>query len=162
MCGSWTRSSRRSPSSWWSRRPPYLKVVKYGLYNWIRLWFLDVPVKEVDRQLDDGHALPAYQAFMGDTLQQLAGLLRPGGLAVLVIGDVAQNGRPRVNLADAVWQAAPDTGLRLLDIVPDAIADSAKVTKIWNGTRGRATSMDRILVLCKGDAPAVNRPTVSW
>ncbi|MCH7497754.1 MAG: site-specific DNA-methyltransferase, partial [Candidatus Marinimicrobia bacterium] len=142
--------------------PPYLKVVKYGLYNWIRLWFLDVPVEEVDRRLDDGHDLPAYQAFMRATLLQLARLLRPGGLAVLLIGDVAQNGRPQVNLAEAVWQAAPDTGLQLLDIVPDAIADSAKVTRIWNSTRGRATTLDRILVLCKGDAPTVNRPAVSW
>ena len=109
--------------------PPYLKVVKYGLYNWIRLWFLDVPVEEVDRRLDDGHDLPAYQAFMRATLLQLARLLRPGGLAVLLIGDVAQ---------------------------------SAKVTRIWNSSRGRATTLDRILVLCKGDAPTVNRPAVSW
>ena len=158
--------------------PPYLKVVKYGLYNWIRLWFLDVPVEEVDRRLDDGHALPAYLEFMGETIRQLECLLRPGGIAVLVIGDVAQtrlaptnrlaqaagqDGEPPLNLAAAVWEAvAPKTGLRLLDIVPDAIADSAKVTKIWNETRGRATAVDRILVLCKGDRPGINNPTVSW
>jgi len=143
--------------------PPYLKVVKYGLYNWIRLWFLDVPLEEVDRSLDDGHALPAYLEFMGQTIQQLERLLRPGGLAALVIGDVAQNGEPPLNLATAVWEsAASKTGLRLVDIVPDAIADSAKVTKIWNATRGRATSVDRILVLCKGRRPAVNHPTVTW
>ena len=143
--------------------PPYLKVVKYGLYNWIRLWFLDVPVAEVDRSLDDGHALPAYLEFMEDTIRQLERLLRPGGLAALVIGDVAKNGELPLNLAAAVWEAvARQTGLRLADIVPDAIADSAKVTKIWNETRGRATAVDRILVLCKGDGPATNHPTVSW
>ncbi|MFB0515949.1 MAG: hypothetical protein ACETWG_05020 [Candidatus Neomarinimicrobiota bacterium] len=143
--------------------PPYLKVVKYGLYNWIRLWFLDVPVEEVDRRLDDGHALPTYLEFMGDTIRQLETLLRPGGMATLVIGDVAQNGEPPLNLAERVWEsAAPKTGLQLVDIVPDAIADSAKVTKIWNETRGRATAVDRILVLCKGDRPAVNHPKVTW
>ena len=143
--------------------PPYLKVVKYGLYNWIRLWFMDVPVAEVDGSLDDGHALPAYLNFMGDTIRQLERLLRPGGLAVLVIGDVAKNGEPPVNLAAAVWEAAlPQTSLRLVDIVPDAIADSAKVTRIWNETRGRATAVDRILVLCKGEEPGVNHPSVSW
>ncbi|MEE9161954.1 MAG: DNA methyltransferase [Candidatus Neomarinimicrobiota bacterium] len=142
--------------------PPYLKVVKYGLYNWIRLWFLDEPAEAVDGQLDDGHALPAYQDFMSATLRQLARLLRPGGVAALLIGDVAQNGAPRLNLAESVWAACGGGPLNLLDIVPDHIADSAKVTKIWNETRGRATTLDRILVLCKGDRPAVNRPTVSW
>ena len=143
--------------------PPYLKVIKYGLYNWIRLWFLDVPMAEVDGRLDDGHALPAYLEFMGDTIRQLERLLRPGGLAALVIGDVAQNSEPPLNLAAAVWEAAAKlTSLRLVDIVPDAIADSAKVTKIWNETRGRATAVDRILVLCKGEEPGVNQPTVSW
>jgi site-specific DNA-methyltransferase (adenine-specific) len=143
--------------------PPYLKVVKYGLYNWIRLWFLDVPGAEVDGSLDDGHALPAYLDFMGDTIRQLERLLRPGGLAALVIGDVAHNKEPPLNLAAAVWEAAAkQTSLRLVDIVPDAIADSAKVTRIWNETRGRATAVDRILVLCKGEEPGVNHPTVSW
>ena len=143
--------------------PPYLKVVKYGLYNWIRLWFLDAPVKEVDRTLDDGHALPAYLRFMDATLRQLERLLAPGGVAALVIGDVVQNGAPPLNLAAAVWEsAALRTSLRLADIVTDAIADSAKVTKIWNETRGRATTVDRILVLCKGDRPRVNHPSVAW
>ena len=37
--------------------PPYLKVIKYGLYNWIRLWFLtdSGSHKEVDEVLDDTH-----------------------------------------------------------------------------------------------------------
>lgn len=142
--------------------PPYLKVVKYGLYNWIRLWFLDEPAEAVDERLDDGHALPAYQAFMSATLRQLARILRPGGVAALLIGDVAQNGAPPLNLAESVWAAYGGGPLNLLDIVRDHIADSAKVTKIWNRTRGRATNLDRILVLCKGDRPAVNHPTVSW
>ena len=143
--------------------PPYLKVVKYGLYNWIRLWFLDVPQETVDQSLDDGHELPAYLDFMKETMLCLEALLRPGGIAALVIGDVAQNGNDPLNLTEEVWSAVKShTKLRLVDIVPDIIADSAKVTKIWNDTRGRATAVDRILVLCKESKPAVNHPTVNW
>jgi site-specific DNA-methyltransferase (adenine-specific) len=143
--------------------PPYLKVVKYGLYNWIRLWFLDVPMAKVDQSLDDGHKLPEYLEFMEETIYRLEALLKPGGLAALVIGDVAKNGEFPLNLAEAVWSAvAAQTNLQLLDIVPDAIADSAKVTKIWNDTRGKATAVDRIIVLCKGSKPAVNHITVNW
>jgi site-specific DNA-methyltransferase (adenine-specific) len=143
--------------------PPYLKVVKYGLYNWIRLWFLNVPMEEVDQSLDDGHELPEYLAFMEESINWLEVLLKPGGLAALVIGDVAKNGEPPLNLAEAVWSAvATRTNLRLADIVPDAIADSAKVTKIWNDTRGKATAVDRIIVLCKGTEPAINHVAVNW
>ncbi|UCH09670.1 MAG: site-specific DNA-methyltransferase [Fidelibacterota bacterium] len=143
--------------------PPYLKVIKYGLYNWIRLWFMDLELEEVDGHLDDGHDLPAYLGFMVEVIQQLERLLKPGGVAALVIGDVAQKGNSPLNLSAAVWQAAKSrTNLTLLDIVSDAIAASSKVTKIWNETRGRATAVDRILVLCKGKSPTVNHPTVTW
>ncbi|MFC1484613.1 DNA methyltransferase [Candidatus Neomarinimicrobiota bacterium] len=143
--------------------PPYLKVVKYGLYNWIRLWFLGVPMEEVDQSLDDGHKLPEYLEFMEETILCLESLLRPGGLAALIIGDVAKNGEPPLNLAEAVWSAVvSQTNLQMVDIVPDAIADSAKVTKIWNDTRGKATAVDRIIVLCKGSEPTINRVTVNW
>ncbi|MCH7520215.1 MAG: site-specific DNA-methyltransferase [Candidatus Marinimicrobia bacterium] len=143
--------------------PPYLKVVKYGLYNWIRLWFLDEAADEIDQNLDDGHDLPEYLAFMDETILQLERLLRPGGVCALIIGDVARNGSPPLNLAWAVWEAvATRTTLSLIDIVVDPIADNAKVTRIWNRTRGRATAIDRILVLCKGDAPGVDQPEISW
>ncbi len=143
--------------------PPYLKVVKYGLYNWIRLWFLGVPHEEVDRALDDAHALEAYLVFMQETVEQLERLLAPGGVCALVIGDVAQNRQAPLNLALEVWEAVRGhSNLRLLDLVADPIADHRKVTKIWNHTRGRATAIDRIMVLCKGDRPAVDQLPVSW
>ena len=143
--------------------PPYLKVVKYGLYNWIRLWFLGIAAAEVDRTLDDGHALPAYLKFMQEALGQIETLLVPGGVCVLVIGDVAQRGAETLNLARAVWDhVAGNCALQLIDIVADPIPDNVKVTKIWNATRGRATGTDRILVLGKGSPITTNRPTVDW
>jgi site-specific DNA-methyltransferase (adenine-specific) len=33
--------------------PPYLKVIRYGKFNWIRLWMLDIDPKELDGKLDD-------------------------------------------------------------------------------------------------------------
>ena len=143
--------------------PPYLKVIKYGLYNWIRLWFLGVAHDEVDRTLDDAHALDAYLAFMQETVGQLERLLVPGGVCVLVIGDVAHNNQAPLNLALEVWEAVrAHSNLQLLDLVADPIADHRKVTKIWNNTRGRATATDRIMVLCKGDRPAVDQLPVQW
>jgi site-specific DNA-methyltransferase (adenine-specific) len=143
--------------------PPYLKVIKYGLYNWIRLWFLGEDHKVIDTTLDDGHNLNSYLTFMEETILSLERLLKPGGMCALVIGDVASPGKPAINLAWAVWDhIAKKTVLQNVDIVDDYIADHTKVTKIWNARRGRATTIDRILVLCKGDQPGVNHPEVEW
>ena len=44
--------------------PPYLRVVKYGYYNWLRLWFMGIDPDAVDRSLDDAHQLDAYLVFL--------------------------------------------------------------------------------------------------
>jgi hypothetical protein len=120
--------------------PPYLKVIKYGLYNWIRLWFLTESGshEEVDAKLDDTHALNEYLEFMKDTLTATLPLLdRKRGLSCWAIGDVKG-----LNLAWAVWHHAgskievkADDGTvlkyKLIAIVEDKIPDNQKVSKIW-------------------------------
>jgi len=120
--------------------PPYLKVIKYGLYNWIRLWFLtdSGSHKEVDEILDDTHAIVEYLEFMKETLTATLPLIdRKRGLSCWAIGDVKG-----VNLAWAVWYHAAkgieiesDDGsilkYKLIAIVEDNIPAEQKVTKIW-------------------------------
>lgn len=130
--------------------PPYLKVVKYGLYNWIRLWLLNERADEVDAKLDDAHGEARYYAFMREALTAVRDVLRDDGVAAFVIGDVATPGKPTVNLAQRVWEeCAEPVGLKFKTIVVDEIADNAKVTKIWAKTRGQATKTDRVLVVYK-------------
>jgi len=120
--------------------PPYLKVIKYGLYNWIRLWFLTESGshEEVDAKLDDTHALDKYLEFMKDTLTATLPLLdREKGMSCWAIGDVKG-----LNLAWSVWYHAgsqievkADDGTllryKLIAIVEDKIPDNQKVSKIW-------------------------------
>lgn len=141
--------------------PPYLKVVRYGKYNWIRLWLLNEAVEEVDSRLrveatdnrlrlSDQLRLPAYTKFMIDVMARCERLLRPGGVAVFVIGDVDTPSGESTNLARHVWDhARAATGLKLVDIVDDPITLGGKVTRIWGSRRGEATKIDRILVVKK-------------
>ena len=69
--------------------PPYLRVVKYGYYNWLRLWFLGVDPAVVDAELDDAHRLPAYVDFLRQVLTDLTSVLADDAVVALVIGDVA-------------------------------------------------------------------------
>ena len=131
--------------------PPYLKVIKYGLYNWIRLWFLTESGdhKEVDEALDDTHALAEYLDFMRDTLTATLPLMdRERGLSCWAIGDVKG-----LNLAWAVWhhvarvievEGSDGCILRykLMAIVEDNIPQEQKVTKIWKTIIHKVVRLD--------------------
>jgi len=132
--------------------PPYLRVVKYGYYNWLRLWFLGVDPAAVDRALDDAHRLPAYLAFLREVLAGLRELLTDDAVVALVVGDVElDRGKAfsgGVGLAETVWQeAAEPEGYRVAGIARDDIAAHRKMTKIWGAEAGRTTKTDRLLVM---------------
>ena len=137
--------------------PPYLRVLKYGYYNWLRTWFLGFDAAEIDRTLDDAHRRAPYLAFLRETLAGLRPALTEDAVVVLVIGDVEVDRGRRigdgVGLADAAWEeAAEPEGYRLAGIALDPVAAPRKMTKLWGEQAGQATKVDRILVLATSEA----------
>ncbi len=132
--------------------PPYLRVVKYGYYNWLRTWLLGFDARQIDASLDDAHHREPYLVFLRDVLAGLRPALTDDAIVVLVIGDVEfDRGRPiagAVGLAERVWEAAAaPEGYRLAGVALDDVAAHRKMTKLWGAEAGRATKTDRILVL---------------
>jgi site-specific DNA-methyltransferase (adenine-specific) len=132
--------------------PPYLRVVKYGYYNWLRTWFLGFDARAIDATLDDAHHREPYLAFLRDVLAGMRPALTDDAVVVLVIGDVETDRgkalRGGVGLAERVWEsAAAPEGYRLAGVALDAVAAGRKMTKLWGDEAGRATKTDRILVL---------------
>jgi site-specific DNA-methyltransferase (adenine-specific) len=152
--------------------PPYLNVVRYGKFNWIRLWLLKESVERVDSSLK-GHTdlslqvektdlqlglsdrlnFRRYCEFLRLTLIECATVLRDDGLCVFTIGDVETSQHDR-RLALEAWEAiAGDVPLTLATVIDDHIDTSLKVSRIWGETKGRATKVDRVLVLQKKTPP---------
>ena len=136
--------------------PPYLRVLKYGYYNWLRAWFLGFDAAEIDRTLDDAHRREPYLAFLRETLAGLRPALADDAV-VVVIGDVEADRGKRigdgVGLADAAWEvAAEPEGYRLAGIALDPVAAPRKMTKLWGDQAGHATKTDRILVMGTSEA----------
>jgi site-specific DNA-methyltransferase (adenine-specific) len=132
--------------------PPYLRVVKYGYYNWLRTWFLGFDARQIDATLDDAHHREPYLLFLRDVLANLRPVLTDDAVVVLVIGDVeTDRGRAisgGVGLAERVWEsAARPEGYALAGVALDDVAADRKMTKLWGAEAGRATKTDRILVL---------------
>jgi hypothetical protein len=132
--------------------PPYMRVVKYGYYNWLRTWFLGFDAMAIDATLDDAHHREPYLLFLRDVLAGLRPVLADDAVVVLVIGDVlTDRGRDikgGVGLAERAWTAAAEPeGYRLAGVALDDVAAVKKMTKLWGDEAGRATKTDRILVL---------------
>jgi site-specific DNA-methyltransferase (adenine-specific) len=130
--------------------PPYLGVIKYGKYNWIRLWMLGHNPREVDNILTATASLRTYLNFMIEVISGLHSRVRSDGYLCLMIGDVTdKSSGSTLNLADMVWRkAAKELGWRRLGVLNDQLPEQHKVSRIWGGERrGRATKVDRILVL---------------
>lgn len=132
--------------------PPYLRVVKYGYYNWLRTWFLGHDARAIDAALDDAHHRAPYLVFMREVLADLRSALTEDAVVVLVIGDVeldrGRRIRSGIGLAEQVWHAAAEPeGYRLAGVAMDDVAANRKMTRLWGDEAGRATNIDRILVL---------------
>ena len=137
--------------------PPYLRVLKYGYYNWLRTWLLGFDAREIDATLDDAHQRAPYLAFLREVLTDLRPALTDDGIAVLVIGDVENDrGKPSttgIGLAERAWEeAAYPAGFKLAGLVRDEVAANRKMTRLWGDEAGRATKTDRILVLGASEA----------
>lgn len=137
--------------------PPYLRVLKYGYYNWLRTWLLGFDAKRIDATLDDAHHREPYLVFLREVLADLRHALTDDAVVVLVVGDVERDrGRPDdagIALAERVWEeAAHPAGYRLAGLVRDEIAPNRKMTRLWGDQAGRATKTDRILVLGASEA----------
>jgi DNA methylase len=153
--------------------PPYLQVVNYGTANWIRLWLLGLDEvgrehgagrRSLDAALDHRHTYTSYRDFLLRTLRGIRRVLKQSGVAVLIIGDVADPGKTPVPLAAKIWHDVGDqTGLRLLYLMEDHLALRNKVSRIWGDTKGHATNRDCILVLARDDGhPSTDSEVIDW
>lgn len=154
--------------------PPYLQVVNYGTANWIRLWLLGLDEvsrqqgegrKKLNAKLDHNHRYDGFKDFMLRTLKGIERVLKKDGVAVVVIGDVANPGDTEaLALAGTVWEDIEDhTGLERMELIEDYLKPETKVSRIWGETKGGATNRDCALVLKrKGGKPFIAEGEISW
>jgi len=128
--------------------PPYLGILRYGAFNWIRLWFLRQTQQQVDRLLDGTDSMDVYLSFMATFFDSLSKVTKPGAVAAMVIGDVVENGQ-YVQLAKRLWEELGEMfPFEVMGMIEDGYDNHSKTTRIWGeGRKGRATPKDHILIM---------------
>ncbi len=128
--------------------PPYLGIVNYARQNWIRSWFLDANTEEVSQRLDDDLNLFEWIKFAQDTLIEFKKFLKPEGVGVFVIGDVAKSKNSMIPLAREFATMVREKNIfKNVYVFSDYIQGVDKTTRIWGDTKGKATTVDRIVIL---------------
>ena len=92
--------------------------------------------------------------FMFDVLMEFKRVLKSGGKAVLVIGDVRkERSGETINLAENVWkECAEPLGFKKIgkiqkDYIGNPNNRNPKVSRIWGEKKGKATNVERFIVI---------------
>lgn len=134
--------------------PPYLKVIKYGKLNWIRLWMLNEEPKILDSKLDDKHTIPKYLDFIETSISECSKVLTDDGLCFFVVGQVSGDRGPgkdkSLDLGNHIVKELEDrVDMEFIGVIDDLYNKDSKVSRIWGETKGNATKYDQVVVMCK-------------
>lgn len=142
--------------------PPYLKVIEYGKYNWVRLWFLGENWRDVDSALMTTSSLPKYLQFMRRSLDRMREVVAEDGFVGLVIGDV-RRGESQLELGHLVRdEVAIPGGWHCHGVIRDRLPTGHKVSRIWKTDTGGATKTDRILLLSPSETELPMLGPILW
>jgi site-specific DNA-methyltransferase (adenine-specific) len=137
--------------------PPYLKVIRYGKLNWIRLWMLGNEAGKLDNKLDDKHTMPKYLNFIESSINECSKVMKDDGLCFFVVGQVSGNrGLGKDKSVDLGYKIMDEfngrVNMEFIGVIDDLYNKDSKVSRIWGATKGEATKYDQIVVMCKNKA----------
>lgn len=126
--------------------PPFLNKADYIQDNWLEFWFLDIdsePLKEKVVQTVD---LDYWTLFMKDSIREMHRVLRPGGVAVIEVGEVRHKGQ-MVNLDEIIVELGRNIGFSVEEVLINCqqFTKLANCFNVNNMTKG--TNTNRLAVL---------------
>lgn len=132
--------------------PPFLDKVDYVTDNWMRAWFLGVEEDVEGAGLSILSSLDDWAVFMKDVLQEMLRVLKPGGRAVIEVGDVRARGA-HVNLEEVLAGLLPLSSRSGRLEIDEVLINEQKFTKLSNcwdvSNNSKGTNTNRCLVVQK-------------
>ncbi|MCB1303734.1 MAG: site-specific DNA-methyltransferase [Leptospiraceae bacterium] len=132
--------------------PPFLDKVDYKKDNWMRAWFLGVEDQMDDLPLAIFARLEQWKQFMKEAMIEFGRVLRPGGHAVIEVGEVVSSGEMvflERELASMLPLQVEGGHIRAVEICINQ-QEFTKLANCWKVTNNsRGTNTNRCLVFQK-------------
>lgn len=154
--------------------PPYLAKLDYTWDNWIRLWWLGADRKQERDNLDLTQDIGKYRAFIRQALWEMYTVLSTDSRAILIVGDVQKRlaeGKRTINTARLIAdEAETSTDFETQAVLEDSYGIDDRRYVVFNQMKydyddkekDDLATIDRCLVLKKGDPPKVGPPDIDW
>ena len=126
--------------------PPFLNIVRYADDNWLRCWFNDIEVSEVEKKISLCRDVGTWSDMMGSVFDELYRVTVPGGWVAFEVGEV-NNGK--VKLDEYVVPLGIESGFTCAGVMVNS-QDFTKTSNIWGVDNMKTgTNTNRIVLFNK-------------
>ena len=128
--------------------PPFLNIVQYSKDNWLRCWFNNIDIEDIEKKIFITPNLDKWRQFIRNVLGQLFILTKKGGYVAFEVGEV-KNGS--INLDEYVALEGINSGFDVIGIFVNT-QQFTKTSNIWGvKNQKNGTNTNRIVLFRKGD-----------
>ena len=128
--------------------PPFLNIVQYSKDNWLRCWFNNIDIKDIEKKIFITPNLDKWRQFIRNVLGQLFILTKKGGYVAFEVGEV-KNGS--INLDEYVALDGINSGFDVIGIFVNQ-QQFTKTSNIWGvKNQKNGTNTNRIVLFRKRD-----------
>ena len=126
--------------------PPFLNIVRYTDDNWLRCWFNDIDVSEVEKKISLCRDVETWSDMMGAVFDELYRVTVSGGWVAFEVGEV-NNGK--VKLDEYVVPLGIKSGFTCAGVMVNS-QDFTKTSNIWGVNNMKTgTNTNRIVLFNK-------------
>jgi len=126
--------------------PPFLNIVRYADDNWLRCWFNNIDVSEVESKISLCRTVESWSELMSSVFDELYRVTIPGGWVAFEVGEV-NNGK--IKLDENVVPLGLDSGFVCAGIMVNS-QDFTKTSNIWGVSNMKTgTNTNRIVLFHK-------------
>ena len=126
--------------------PPFLNIVKYADDNWLRCWFNDIDVSEVEKKISLCRDVGPWSDMMGSVFDELHRVTVPGGWVAFEVGEVNNS---KVKLDEYVVPLGIESGFTCAGVMVNS-QDFTKTSNIWGVNNMKTgTNTNRIVLFNK-------------
>jgi len=126
--------------------PPFLDIVQYADDNWLRCWFNDIDIENVEQTITMSKKLDDWREVMGDVFSELFRITKKNGWVAFEVGEV-RNGK--IKLDEHIVEIGINAGFacECIMVNEQIFTKTANIWGVKNNENG--TNSNRIVIFRK-------------